>query len=189
MAVAVRRGVRVHWDARERFPAPQRQAALQKVVYSQGQQPLAEPELLQAAKRELQGEWVSERQAQRASGLRERLQGPVLAPWEQFSEQQAQQPEASLGESQELRVWGQWQARPEPELTASERREPREPAAVPLPARLVSTAQLSLQRPSIPSPLWRLLPLEPRLPLLLECSGELSPQRQRESNSNASFFQ
>ena len=83
------RGARGHRDARGRFLAPQRQAAPQKVVYSQGQQPLAEPVLLQAAKRDLQGEWVSERQAQRASGLQGRPQGPVLAPWEQFSEPQA----------------------------------------------------------------------------------------------------
>lgn len=77
---------------------------------------------------------------------------------------------------------------PEPELLASKRQAPHEPAAVPLPVLLVSTARLSLQRPSLPSPLLRPLPPGPRLPLLLECSCELSPQRQRESSSNVSFF-
>ena len=75
---------------------------------------------------------------------------------------------------------------PEPELPASKRQAPHEPAAVPLSVLLVSTAQLSPQRPSLPSPL--LLPLlpEPRLPLLPEYSSEPSPQRRRESNLNAS---
>lgn len=75
---------------------------------------------------------------------------------------------------------------PEPELLASKGQAPHEPGAVRLLVLLVSTVPLSLQRPSLPSPLLRPLPPGPRLPLLLECSCELSPQRRRESNSNAS---
>lgn len=89
LAVAGRRGVRVHLDAPERFLPTQPQAALQKVVYSREQRPLAEPVLLQAAKRELQDEWVSARQALWALPQLELPLGPVMGAWGQFSEPQA----------------------------------------------------------------------------------------------------
>ena len=74
---------------RERFPARQPRVALQKAECSWEPQPRAEPARLRVVQQGLADEWVSAQQALRA---------PALAKWEQFSEPQAQRPEASSDE-------------------------------------------------------------------------------------------
>jgi hypothetical protein len=73
LAAAVHWGVGVRPSVGEQFPAQRPQVALQKVVYSWWQQPLAEPVRLRVVKQELGDEWVSVRQAQGASRPSERL--------------------------------------------------------------------------------------------------------------------
>lgn len=85
-------------DARERFRTRQPQGVLLKVACLREQRPRAEPVRLLAARRERQDEWVSEREAQPASGQPGLPQVPALAAWEQFSEPHSLRPEALPGE-------------------------------------------------------------------------------------------
>lgn len=101
LAAAVRWGAPGRRDARPHCQVRPPQVARQKVEYSREPRRLAEPVQLRAVKQEQQDEWVSARQARRA--LRpERPQALVVL--EQFSERQAQLPEASPGDPQELQV-------------------------------------------------------------------------------------
>jgi hypothetical protein len=80
LAAAVRWGAPVRWYARTHCQVRQPQVARQKVEYSREPRRLAGPALLQAVKQELQDEWVSARQAGRASQQLERPQALGLAP-------------------------------------------------------------------------------------------------------------
>lgn len=80
LAAAVHWGAPVPRDARTHCQVRQPQGARQKVGYSQEPRRLAGPVMLQAVKQEQQDEWVSARQARRASQQPERPQAPGLAP-------------------------------------------------------------------------------------------------------------
>ena len=72
MAAVVHRGAWARPDARERFPGPQPQVALQKAECSWEPQLQAEPARLRVVQQELVDEWVSAQQEQRASRRLER---------------------------------------------------------------------------------------------------------------------
>ena len=80
LAAVVHWGAPVRQDARTRCQVRQPQGARQKVGYSWEPWRLAGPVLLQAVKQEPQDEWVSARQARRASQQPERPQAPGPAP-------------------------------------------------------------------------------------------------------------
>ena len=196
LAAAVYWGAPARRDARKQFPVRQLQVALQKAVYSAAlpkvaclkvPQLLAEPRRLRVVKQGQPVEWVSVLQPEQAERASQRPERPsVLAAWQQFLERQAQQPEPSPDEPLEPPVWPPAK-QVLPERLASQHLASRDPAArQPPPVPVASTVPLSLQLPSLASPLWRPLPPQPRLPQLPEFFSEPSLQHPRESNLNAS---